>query len=81
VQLRPDTLVFEPDAQRFFVIARRSFPLNEGLHELEAVTFGASAEREQLAPIVPTFVDLDDLRDQLRAGRPKIVTPVKWNKP
>jgi hypothetical protein len=81
VQLRPDTLVFEPDAGRFFVIARRSVPLNEGLHELEAVVFGEPAEREQLAPIVPTFIDLDDFRDQLRGGRPKIIPPIDWSKP
>lgn len=80
VQLRPDTLVFEPDEGRFFVIARRSFPLIESLLEIEAVDFGEPTEREKLAPVVPTFIDLDDFRDQLRAGRPQVVTPVSWNK-
>ncbi|MCU0924805.1 MAG: DUF2169 domain-containing protein [Hydrogenophaga sp.] len=69
VQLRPDTLVFEPDAGRFFVIARRTFALNESLLEIEAVSFGEPAQREQLAPIVPTFIDLEDLREQLRVAR------------
>lgn len=81
VQLRPDTLVFEPDAGRFFVIARRAFALNEGLHELEAVTFGASAQREQLAPIVPAFIDLDKFRAQLRSGRPQGLSPATGSKP
>jgi hypothetical protein len=79
VPLRPDTLVLEPDAGRFFVIARRSFPLNEGLHELEAVTFGEPTQREPLAPPVPTFIDLDDFRAQLRSGRPQVITPVNGN--
>lgn len=81
VKLRPDTVVFEPDAGRFIVIARLSFPLNEGLHELEAVAFGESTDREQLAPVVPTFIDLEDFREQLRASRSKVTTSVDWSKP
>lgn len=81
IQLRPDTIVFEPDAGRFFVVARRVVPLDEGLHEIEAVAFGEPKEREQLAPIVPTFIDLDDFREQLRAGRPPVIPSLNWNKP
>ena len=76
VQLRADTVVFEPDAERFFVIARRLVPLQEGLHELEAVAFGTPSDREQLAPIVPTFIDLDEFRELLRRKRPSVVPPI-----
>lgn len=74
VQLRPDTLVFEPDAQRFFVIARRSFPLNEGLHGLEAVTFGEPTS-------AATLIDLSDLRQQLRSGRTQDLPQPNASKP
>lgn len=40
VTLIPDTLVFEPEAERFVVIARLLFPVNEGLLDLTAVVFG-----------------------------------------
>ena len=52
VQLRADTLVLEPDAGRFSIIARKQVALIEGLHELEAVEFGHPKDREQLAPAV-----------------------------
>lgn len=81
VQLRADTVVFEPDAERFFVIARRLVPLHEGLHELEAVAFGSPKDREQLAPIVPTFIDLDEFRELLRRKRPAVIPPVGYRDP
>ncbi|CAN7396381.1 DUF2169 family type VI secretion system accessory protein [Acidovorax sp. LjRoot117] len=68
LQLRPDTLILEPDAGRFSIIARTQYPLNEGLHELKAVVFGDPVrplERGQ-----PTTILLPDFIKQLRSSRP-----------
>jgi hypothetical protein len=66
VTLRPDTITFEPDKGRFSVVSRVIVPLEVDIHSIDAVAFGNRNEREQLAPIVPTFVDLDDFIAQVR---------------
>jgi len=68
VQLRADTLVLEPDAQRFSVIARKQVPLNEGLHEIREVEFGDRRAPE--ARPTHVVIALEDFTRQLRQPRP-----------
>jgi hypothetical protein len=75
VLLRPDTIVFEPEKGRFSVTSRYVVTLDEDVHEIEAISFGDTKQREQLAPFVPTFIDLEDFIAQVRgpaesAGKP-----------
>lgn len=67
VQLRPDTLVIEPDAGRFSIIARKQFPLVEGLHEIESVTFGNP--RRRLTQSKPSTGSLGELVRQVNQRR------------
>lgn len=66
-QLRPDTLILEPDAGRFTVIARKQVALNEGLHELKTVAFGDPAQPQR--PNHPTSIPLGDFIRQVRQPR------------
>lgn len=67
LQLRPDTLILEPDAGRFTVIARKQMALNEGLHELKTVVFGDATQPQR--PNQPTSIPLEDFIKQVRQPR------------
>lgn len=69
VQLRADTLVLEPDAGRFCIIARKQVSLDEGLHEIREVEFGEPPQ--PLRPPERAVIALDDFIQQLRRPKPQ----------